>query len=705
MMTKGRKSPPTRRLHLQSSFVVLVMKALVLWRTVEGSVEAAGGFRADSNSSCLEGCSCGIILSKHLHEELTTFDCSFSNMKSFPDKLPSDLQVLSVRGNSIYHVLGNLSQLIDLRELDLSGNRIKSIGRGGMFQNMSRLVYLNVGKNTISTIFHDNLVGPKGLEHLVLSNNKINYIEDEALVDLKKLQTLDLEQNFLGSLYEEWFHGLNHLVVLNLAHNRIHNIPGSVFRALGSLERLYLAGNRISTVDPRAFSGLISLQALTLEDNLLERIPTSAFQSLPVLETLTLDQNPLTKIKPLDFSHLTVSKISLCFMPELNIIDSKAFYNLVNITVIEIINNEKLAYIDPLAFMNVDSLKELRINNNKLEGIQKEMAKYMPEGVEISIHNNPLRCDCNVRWLRQLIGLGDNGNVSLQEPEHLVCHSPPTLAHKLLKDVILSKLPRMCAPTVLNLTQAQNVLGKVGERQVLECRALGSPRPRLHWLLPDGSLVNSTLNEVRRRFFPPGTLVYYHLKPTDRGSYTCVAENAINKTNSSITLNVTGIDMHLFPIRISSTFVTLVWNGTERRAFPSYKIVYTELASNGSEVGEKRFSMTSPSRKTFTISRLEPETHYRFCIGNEDSTGYWLQISCCAATTQDVDFMMQGISRTSNVAVAAVVGIVLVMTVVVCLMSVLSRKYRQRMYETPDKSNEGSIIQLDNLYRPLLTGS
>ncbi|KAK8728451.1 hypothetical protein OTU49_009312 [Cherax quadricarinatus] len=694
----------TGRIQLPSSFAVLLLRALMLWRTVELG-RAVGDIPTDSYSSCLDGCSCGILLSKHLHEELKTFDCSFTNMKTFPEKLPNDLQVLTVRGNSIYHVLDNLSQLTGLRELDLSSNRIKSIGRGGMFQNMSRLSYLNVGKNTISTIFHDNLVGPKALEHLVLSNNKINYIEDEALVDLKNLQTLDLEQNFLGSLYEEWFHGLKQLVVLNLAHNRIHNIPASVFRALGALERLYLAGNRISTVDPRAFSGLISLQVLTLEDNLLERIPTAAFQSLPMLERLSLDQNPLTKIKPLDFSHLSVTKISLCHMPELNIIDSKAFYNLVNISTIEITNNEKLAYIDPLAFMNVDALKELQLHNNKLEGIQKEMARYMPEGVEISLHENPLKCDCNVRWLRQLIDLGVSANISLLEPDHLVCYSPPTLAHKLLKDVVVSKLPKICAPTVLNLTQSQNVVGKVGERQVLECRALGSPRPRLHWILPDNSLVNSTLNEVRRRFFPPGTLVYYHLKPTDRGVYTCVAENTVNRTYSSITLNVTGIDMHLFPVRVSSTFVTLVWNGTERRAFPSYKIVYSEVDANGTEVGEKRSSMTSPSRKTFTISRLKPESHYYFCIGNEDSTGYWLQISCCHATTQDVEFMMQGISRTSNVAVAAVMGIILVMTVVVCLMSVLSRKYRQRMYETPDKGSEGSIIPLDNLYRPLLTGS
>ncbi|XP_042235089.1 leucine-rich repeat neuronal protein 1-like [Homarus americanus] len=699
MTTKRRPAPGRSR--LQSS-VVGLLQTLLIWRTLEVCRAAGDILRADSyNSSCLEGCTCGVLRSNHLHEELNTFDCSFTNMKTFPEKLPSDLQVLSVKGNSIYYVLDNISQLTDLREIDLSGNRIKSIGRGGMFQNMTRLVYLNVGKNTISTIFHDNLVGPKALQHLVLSNNKINYIENEALLDLTKLQVLDLEQNSLGSLYKEWFHGLGNLVALNLAHNRIHNIPPSVFRVLRSLERMYLAGNRISTVNPLAFSGLISLQVLTLEDNKMERIPTAAFQSLPALETLTLDKNPLIKIQPLDFSHLTVAKISLCQMPDLNIIDSKAFYNLINVSTIHINNNKKLTYVHPSAFMRVDSLKELQLHNNNLMGIQKEMAKYMPEGVELSLHENPLKCDCNVRWLRELIALGEDANITLVEPEHLVCHSPPSFAHKLLKNVLLPKLPRQCSPTVLNVTQSEAIVGKVGERQALECRALGSPIPQLGWIVPDGSFLNTSLNKMDRRFFPPGTLVYYHLKPKDRGRYTCVAENTINKTFSSITLNITGIDINLFPIHVSSHLVTLVWNGTERRAFPSYKIVYTEVDDNGTEVGEVRSSVASPLWKSFTVRHLKPLSHYRFCIGNEDNSKYWLQISCCLITTQDI---VQNISRISNVVVVTVTGIMLMMTVL-CLVSVASRKYRQMFYETPDKGSEGCSIQLDSFYRPLLGDS
>lgn len=679
--------------------VAALLVLAVLWR------RAAAGWDA-VNGTCLEGCSCGLATSRRLQQELNTLNCSFAGLKGFPEALPPDVEALSVRGNAITHVLDSLSRLTELRELDLSGNRIKSIGRGGMFQNMSRLLLLDMGKNTISTIFRDNLMGPRALLHLVLANNKINYIEDEALADLSSLVSLDLRQNLLGSLYEEWFHGLGRLATLDLTHNRIHNIPSSVFRALASLRILNLSGNRISSVDPRAFSGLTRLQELVLEDNLLAAVPTAALQSLPNLASLTVDHNPLTKVKPLDFSHLGAARVSVRHMPELRIVDPKAFYNLPNATTLLLSDNPRLAYVDPLAFMNVDALRELQLHNNHLRGLQKEMAEYLPEGVHLTLYGNPLTCDCNARWLRRTIALRDNASVVLDAPQRLVCHDPPARAHKLLKDLQLLGLPKTCAPTVLNLTQSRVVEGKVGGYQVLECRALGSPNPRLHWLLPDGSVVNSRLNEVRRRFFPPCTLIHYHLRAADEGPYTCVAENALNVSRGTVWLRVAGLDIHLFPIRISSTFITLVWNGTERRAFPSYKIFHYEVDENGTAVGEQRASETSPARKTYTISHLRPDTTYRFCLGNEDTSGYWLEISCCLATTEDLQFMLQGISRTSSAAVAAMVGLVLAMTAAVCLVSVASRRYRQRFYESPDKSGGGSsTVPLVHLCRPLMPAS
>ncbi|KAL7636783.1 UNVERIFIED_CONTAM: hypothetical protein RMT77_012537 [Armadillidium vulgare] len=678
------------------------------------------GCRSDHgifNVSCAEGCVCEMSGANHVHQELRTYDCSYASLKELPKNLPNDTEVLNLRGNSIFNVENEISRLTQLHELDLSANRIKSIGRGRMFQNTSNLVYMNVAKNDISTIFHDNLLGPKNLLSLILSNNRINYIEDEAFNDLIHLQKLDLEQNLLGSLYEEWFFGLTQLNVLNLAHNRVHNIPATVFRPLYALERLYLSGNRISQIDPRAFSGLTRLKVLTLEDNLISIIPTPAFQSLPELEILTLDQNPILKIKPLDFSHLSVSKISLCQMSELRVIDSKAFYNLENLRSLHITDNKNLRYIDPLAFMNINELKELQLHNNALYGIQPDIIDYIPDNVNITLFGNPFLCDCNVRWIVEAFGKNNTKNIEFIEPQHLVCSYPVELAHKLIKDLNKIDLKDSCPPTILNLTQSLAIEGKVGERQVLECRSIGSPRPALHWILPDGTLINSTLNEVRRRFFPPGTLVYYHLKPSDSGQFSCVAENEEGKDTSNLTLSVTGIDVHLFPVAASSTFVTLVWNGTERTSFPKYTIMFGEWnPNNESIIGIPMTRSATSLRKTFTIGSLEPSKSYRFCLGYKDSGGYWLKLSCCIANTQDAHFLVQGISSSHRAAVIGIVAFGALVGIVFCLISFGSRQYKHRLYQNPDKlggsstsalglNDDPSGIPMDNLYRPLLTGS
>ncbi|XP_018013927.1 leucine-rich repeat neuronal protein 2 [Hyalella azteca] len=675
------------------------------------------------NPSCPQPCICGLRRSNYFQRDMKTLDCSFSGLTDFPPLPSSDVEVMNAKGNTIANVDRSIAKLTQLKELDLSGNQIKSIGRGKMFRNLTNLIYFNVGKNEISTIFHDTFLGPINIKQLVLSNNNINYIEDEAFTDLKKLEILDLEQNLLGSLYEEWFTGLSKLLSLNLAHNRVHNVPASVFRPLQNLRSLFLAGNRISSIDPRAFSGLTKLQELTLNDNLLSRVPTAALQSMPQLDSVVFDHNPVPKIKPLDFSHLSVSKISICQMPELVIIDAKAFYTLRNLTNLLIKNNKRLSYVDPLAFINVNNLRELNLAYNNLQGIQREMADFLPDGVRIHLYGNPLNCNCNSRWLRIILNPNLNSTLHLEEPEHLVCNSPANFNHKLLKDIDLVKLPKKCTPIILNLTQKSELVGKVGEKEILECRAMGSPPPKLHWSLPDGSNINSTLNEVRRRYFPPGTLVYYHLQPTDAGLFRCIAENSAGRDTAIIKLTVTGIDIHLFPIAVSSTFVTLVWNGTERRAFPQYKIVYgIDDGKNGTIPEETQFAMASQSRKTYTISRLRPDTKYRFCIGYEDASGYWLQISCCLTITQDAKFMLQGISRPNNVAAVAI-GLVLLLALVLCLASLASRRYRQRFYENTDKTNtnigddstpnaststavsSSGTIALDNLYRPLLHSS
>ncbi|XP_076358838.1 leucine-rich repeat neuronal protein 1-like [Tachypleus tridentatus] len=170
----------------------------------------------------------------------------------------------------------------------------------------------------------------------------------------------------------------------------------------------------------------------------------------------------------------------------------------------------------------------------------------------------------------------------------------------------------------------------------------------------------------------------------------------------NIILHIGSVDIGLFPQRVSSTFVTVVWNGTARNNFPEYDILYK--IDNQPEEQYQTVTVSYVYR-SYTINNLEPDTNYKICIAvkirEEDK---YIKLSCTHVHTRDASFIMQGIYTTSNVAVAVVLGIVAAMLCIVCLVSMAAKKYRQRHYETPEKSLITGMAHVppENLNSPLM---
>ncbi|KAG8239880.1 hypothetical protein J437_LFUL018648 [Ladona fulva] len=524
---------------------------------------------------CPASCRCAYLLSAFSHGHPQTTDCSYQKLETVPNDIPHTTEALSLKGNMLKEMPDLLHLLSNLQELDLSGNRIKSLGRGALFQNMSSLHYLNLGKNELSTLFSDSFSGLEQLEILNLSENKITYIEDGAFGVLENLQRLSLDSNMIGSLYEEWFLGLKALVNLSLAHNIIHHINQNVFRAVTELKELILTGNRINGIEPLGFNGLHKLVTLNIDGNLLAAVPTSSLQTLPSLKYLKMDLNPISKLQAYSFSEIVAHEVSLHNLHDLRIVDGFAFHNMFNMTILRMHDNKKLSFVDPEAFANLTVLHKLYLHNNNLRGVSKRIMENLPSDVEITLYGNPLLCDCNMRWIRQeMVKSKNDYHVRFKDDNHIICDQPPENRLKVIKSMENRNIPKECAPTIIDFGLNKTLTRKLGDPLTMECRALGLPVPKLHWVLPDGTVLNSSSNSVRVRLRNPGTLIFYHLKATDSGRYTCVAENSMGVDDLSVTLKVTGIDIHLFPTGVSSTFVTLVWNGTARNAFPSYQILY-----------------------------------------------------------------------------------------------------------------------------------
>jgi len=122
-----------------------------------------------------------------------------------------------------------------------------------------------------------------------------------------------------------------------------------------------------------------------------------------------------------------------------------------------------------------------------------------------------------------------------------------------------TEIPTECPPRLVSVNDANvTIHKKIGDRHQFQCRALGIPTPKIHWILPNGEVLNETSNTVHFQLKITGSLRMFHLKPRDSGVYQCVADNPFGSVMSTMKLSIDNIDLHLFPISVSSTYVTLV---------------------------------------------------------------------------------------------------------------------------------------------------
>lgn len=196
-------------------------------------------------------------------------DCRGKGLKQLPADLPQEHNVAKffLSDNFLNNSLDNTSFLIYSKVvyLDLGNNSLKQIPVG-MFRNLFRLVSLNLENNKLSELEEGSFIGLYNLRSLYLRGNQIQEIFPYALTGLSKLLTLDLSGQQLRSLYKLGFVGLRSVSRLDLSGNRIEYVYGGSFSGLDSLLTLDLSDNRISFIDGNAFSGLAKLSRLEVDE-------------------------------------------------------------------------------------------------------------------------------------------------------------------------------------------------------------------------------------------------------------------------------------------------------------------------------------------------------------------------------------------------------------------------------------------------------
>nr|XP_005997755.1 PREDICTED: volume-regulated anion channel subunit LRRC8B [Latimeria chalumnae] len=183
-------------------------------------------------------------------------------------KKMTNLKVLELMNCDLERIPHSIVNLINLREINLKGNYLKTVEEIISFQHLQKLSCLKLWHNTIAYI--PIQIGTLAdLEQLYLNHNKIKILPVQLLL-CSKIRHLDISHNNLNCIPEEIYY-LKNLQYFSVTNNYIEALPDSLFQCK-NLQYLLLGRNSLSTLSPQICE-LVNLIKLELTGNQLELLP------------------------------------------------------------------------------------------------------------------------------------------------------------------------------------------------------------------------------------------------------------------------------------------------------------------------------------------------------------------------------------------------------------------------------------------------
>lgn len=275
--------------------------------------------------------------------------------------------------------------------LDLSYNYMSQTLRGGQFNNMKHLTFLNMSFNRLDLYREDAFSELRStLQVLDVSNNDFHFKmrgmghRFEFLKNLTSLEMLSLANNGIGmridqrlistSLQYLYFDG-NHLDIM---WNADYNTYAHFFQNLTKLKFLDISRNNLKSVSAEVLCNLpVSLQSLRISSNSLKNFPWQNISTLSNLCHLDLSHNSLNNLVSQEiqfgahFSFLDLSHNHLTSIPD-------NFFN----------KAKSLQYL----YLSHNQIKEL--NHQHLPAPFQNGSAIQ----KLTLHENPFKCDCNTSW-------------------------------------------------------------------------------------------------------------------------------------------------------------------------------------------------------------------------------------------------------------------------------------------------------------------
>ncbi|NXO03666.1 LRRC4 protein, partial [Rhinopomastus cyanomelas] len=154
----------------------------------------------------------------------------------------SKLRELWLRNNPIESIPSYaFNRVPSLMRLDLGELKKLEYISDGAFEGLENLKYLNLGMCNIKVM--PNLTPLVGLEELEISGNNFPSIRPGSFHGLKSLKKLWIMNSQIAAIERNAFDELVALVELNLAHNNLSGLPHDLFAPLRYLVELHLHHN------------------------------------------------------------------------------------------------------------------------------------------------------------------------------------------------------------------------------------------------------------------------------------------------------------------------------------------------------------------------------------------------------------------------------------------------------------------------------
>lgn len=351
------------------------------------------------------------------------------SLYAFPSDIPTSVRHLDLGRNFISSLPnGTLRRFPNLTCLDLSFNNLTFVDQGS-FANMTSLVSLILAGNNIAAVSQGAFDGTEYLEELNLSENNLVIFDFSTLssmstslksIDLSgnkierfansnetflSVQHISLDRNLLRILEYGSLPRLPSLKTLGLVENIITNITEGFFSGLNSLRTLDLTGNHLSMLRNGSCSGLGYLDDLRLSYNRFTTIPSSCFTVAKNVTKLTLKGNKFETIPQRSFQSLiNLSYLDISDSLELRTFGPEAFAGLENLVELRLAKNGHMARIDASVWGSTPMTKlgTLKLDSNALlRSVPEALVDTLPQLEEVSLQNLSLKCDCNLRWIRE----------------------------------------------------------------------------------------------------------------------------------------------------------------------------------------------------------------------------------------------------------------------------------------------------------------